>query len=128
VSRPGYRRKRLRYRCNGSVDLEAHTQHWVGFTWQAGPWQVIQEGPWGEIQVWASSEAEGRRVISHVHAIAGWPAQAIAEGQFKVRTTSDTRVGKPGTCHVRMIPDGWAVTTREGPSGPSDFVGLIPEP
>jgi hypothetical protein len=65
-------RKQFRYRDPSLKDLAEHVEHWKDFEWESGPWMVISEGlPWGKPQVWAKSEAEGRRVLTHAAQIAG---------------------------------------------------------
>lgn len=66
------KRKGLAYRDQGGAPLEAHSAHWADFSWRAGPVQVVSTGlAWGEPQVWAETEAEGRRVLAHAAAISG---------------------------------------------------------
>ena len=116
------RKKQLSYRCKGSVDLVAHTEHWREFEYQAGPVQVTYTGAWGQLQVWASTEAEAQRVIDHVMAIAGWSAAEQDAGEWGVTTVSGARWGAPGTCRLRRHGRGFAVRTREGPDGPPLYI------
>lgn len=120
---PGAQRvKRLTYRVAGAVDLEAHTEHWRDFVWEAGPIQVSCVGRWGVIQVWASTEAEARRVIAHALAISGWPQADLDAAEFGVRTVSASGYGVPGTCRLKRSGRGYAVRTRAGRDGPSEMV------
>jgi hypothetical protein len=65
-------RKGFRYRDPSLKPLEDHRTHWADFTWKSGPFMVISDGlDWGRPQVWAESEAEGKRVIAHAATIAG---------------------------------------------------------
>jgi hypothetical protein len=65
-------RKEFRYRDPSLKDLAEHVEHWKDYEWESGPWMVISEGlPWGKPQVWAKSEEEGRRVLTHAAQIAG---------------------------------------------------------
>jgi hypothetical protein len=65
-------RKAFRYRDPSLKDLEEHREHWKDFEWESGPWMVISDGLlWGKPRVWAKSEAEGRRVLTHAAQIAG---------------------------------------------------------
>ncbi|MDI9407154.1 MAG: hypothetical protein QM522_10665 [Chitinophagaceae bacterium] len=65
-------RKVFRYRDPSLKDLEEHREHWKDFEWESGPWMVISEGlVWGKPQVWAKSEAEGKRVLTHAAQISG---------------------------------------------------------
>lgn len=114
--------KRLSYRVQGSTTQAAQAAHWEGFTWSGGPWQVVYRGPWGSWQVWASSEAEGRRVLKHACSAAGvdpedpagaWWVAEVAHPRFQRVTTykTATKYGLP------------VVTVRDGPSG-SPLIGL----
>lgn len=110
-------RKVFRYRDQAGASLEAHTEHWRGFEWDAGPVCVIHKGaPWGVPQVWAASAAEGKRVIRHAAAIAG--INPDEDGQWVVTGTLDPRYGKQGRMLVKGLADGAiSVTKREGPNG-----------
>lgn len=115
-------RKILRYRDQTGASLEAHTSHWTGFTWEAGPVIVIHKGaPWGVVQVWAVSISEGKRVIRHAGAIAG--IDPDNQGQWEVTGTNNPRFGRQGTMGVKVLRDGClSVTKREGSSGLPDVV------
>jgi len=110
-------RKVFRYRDQTSASLEAHTDHWRGFEWDAGPVCVIHKSAaWGVPQVWASSVDEGKRVIRHAGAIAG--INPDTEGEWVITGTLDPRYGKSGRMLVKGLQDGAvSVTKREGPSG-----------
>lgn len=65
-------RKVFRYRDPSLKELAEHRDHWRDFEWESGPWMVISEGLlWGKPQVWAKSEAEGKRVLRHAAQICG---------------------------------------------------------
>jgi hypothetical protein len=110
-------RKRFRYRDQTGASLEAHTEHWRGFIWEAGPVCVIHKGaPWGVPQVWAASAAEGQRVIRHAAAIAGINADAPAY-QWIITTSSSPRYGSPGLMAPKDLGRGAiSVTKRESPN------------
>jgi hypothetical protein len=110
-------RKVFRYRDQSGASLEAHTEHWRGFEWQAGPVCVIHKGaPWGVPQVWAASAAEGKRVIRHAAEIAGIDPDEV--GEWVVTGSLDPRYGRTGTMLVKGLKDGAiSVTKREGPNG-----------
>jgi hypothetical protein len=110
-------RKQLRYRDQTGASLEAHTDHWRDFEWQAGPVCVIHKGAaWGVPQVWAASAAEGKRVLRHAGVIAG--VDVDEEGEWVVTGTLDPRYGRTGTMLVKGLRDGAvSVTKREGSSG-----------
>ena len=110
-------RKVFRYRDQSGASLEAHTEHWRGFEWQAGPVCVIHKGaPWGVPQVWAASAAEGKRVIRHAAEIAGIDPDEV--GEWVVTGSLDPRYGRTGTMLVKGLTDGSiSVTKREGANG-----------
>lgn len=92
--------KRLSYKDPMNNSEAAHVAHWLGFEWQAGPVIVGFKGsPMGQLQVWAASEGEGRRVISHACAICGVDP-LDGEYTWNVATASNPRYGKPGTMRV----------------------------
>lgn len=116
-------RKLFRYRDQTGASLEAHTEHWAGFTWQAGPVCVIhKDAAWGTPQVWASSVGEGKRVIRHAGAIAG--IDPDQEGRWLITGSLNERIGRTGQMGVKVLRDGClSVTKREGSSGLPDVVG-----
>lgn len=111
------REKRLKYRDQIGNSLEAHTAHWANFVWQGGPYVVSHlEGPWGRVQVWASSVAEGKRVIRHAGTIAGVDPDQV--GRWEWHVVQNPRYGKPGTFRVKVLRGGYLhVTKREGTDG-----------
>jgi hypothetical protein len=109
--------KRLTYRVQGAVNLANQTAHWDGFTWSSGPWQVISDGVWGRIQVWASSPNEGKRVIRHAAAVAGVDPDDTAQAVWVVNEVTDPRYGAVRTMGLRRIRGLPCVSSRNGPSG-----------
>jgi len=110
-------RKRLRYRDLSGASLEDHTNHWRGFTWQAGPVCVIHKGAaWGVPQVWAATAAEGMRVIRHAASIAG--VDPDVSGEWVISSSSSSRYGKSGTMAPKELGGGMiSVTKRADPNG-----------
>jgi len=110
--------KKLTYRDQGTVNLDAHRAHWAGFGFQSGPWQVILSGPWGQPQVWASSPEEGRRVLRHAASIAGID-EGHPDAEWVQNLASDSRIGRPYPVTTALLDalTPW-VTSRPGPSGP----------
>jgi hypothetical protein len=110
-------RKILRYRDQTGASMEAHSAHWLGFTWQAGPVIVTHKGgAWGTVQVWAASAAEGKRVIRHAGAIAG--VDPDLDGKFEISGTNNPRYGRSGTMAPLVLPGGYiSVSKREGSNG-----------
>jgi hypothetical protein len=118
----GLLRKRLTYRSQIPVDLLEHSEHWATFIWQSGPVQVRSYGPWGQIQVWAASEAEGKRVIRHAAAISGFDPDTDPAAEWVVSSVGPGRIGRVAPMRVIQGQDGIMVTSREGPSGlPNTF-------
>jgi hypothetical protein len=122
-------RKVFGYRDPSGKELIEHRDHWVGFEFESGPWMVISKGAyWGNVKVWASSEAEGRRVIEHAAAIAGVDLQGH-EHRWIAREVMDPRYGVRLRMSVRRDTMGhvW-VTERTGPNGlPVVAVPLAPD-
>lgn len=110
-------RKVLRYRDLGGGGLQHHTDGWNGFTWQAGPVQVASYGKWGKVQVYAASEAEGRRVVNHAAGLAGYDLASDPNHRWLIGQHSGGRIGRSGTMAPKPTPDGIAVTMRENSDG-----------
>lgn len=115
-------RKVLRYRDQDGGTVEQHAAHWRGFRFQAGPVIVAAVGPWGTVQVWASSEGEGRRVIRHAAAVAGFNPDTDPDAEWIVSRCDDPRYGRVCTVEVLDTADGLAVSKRPGPSGPPEWI------
>lgn len=115
------REKRLTYRDMANAPLEAHAEHWRTFTFEGGPWKVEAIGPFGRPQVWASSEAEGKRVLRHAAAIAGWDLDG-PDVQIVADRIEDSRLGKGGTYRVAVKRGLLLVSKREGSSGAPESV------
>ena len=109
--------KRLTYRDQSGASREAHAAHWDGFEFDAGPVIVACVGDWGTLQVWAASEAEGRRVIGHAASIAGLPVNDPEEAEWIVTASSNPRYGKGGRFRVATCWGVPVVTKRPGPNG-----------
>lgn len=110
-------RKVLSYRDDSGSDQAAHVAHWEGFRWQTGPVIVASVGPWGTVQVWASSAAEGKRVIRHAANIAGFDPDDSAVGEWIVTTSGNPRYGRSAEVGVKIRAGVPYVTKREGPNG-----------
>ena len=119
----GRRGKRLTYRDQSGASLEAHTAHWLGFEWQGGPAIVAAIGPWGTVKVWAASHAEGKRVIRHAAAIAGFDPDG-EEGRWILTTDSSGRSDAVRPFKARQLKYGISVSKRPGPSGFPEYVDL----
>jgi hypothetical protein len=109
--------KRLTYRDITGSSAQAHAAHWEGFTFQGGPWVCCFRGPWGQVQVWASSPEEGRRVCLHALMGGGW-SERIWEGEFTSNLAAPGRNGRTRQMKVLTGFDKVAVSKRNGPSGP----------
>ena len=109
--------KRISYRDQGNTSQAGHQAHWAGFEWDAGDVIVSYCGDWGEVQVWASNEAEGRRVIGHACSIANIPTTGPNVGEWVVTTARPGRNGQPGRFVVPTIGPYALVSRRNGPSG-----------
>lgn len=109
--------KRLSYRDQTGSSQAVHQAHWAGFEWAAGRTVVSYCGSWGEVQVWASTEPEGRRVILHACDVAGIPTSGVAAGEWVVTEAKVGRNGQPGQFIVPSLNGVALVSKRDGPSG-----------
>lgn len=108
-------RKRFRYRSITGNDLGAVVDHWKDFVFEGGPYRVRWiGGTWGAPEVWAASEAEGKRVIQHAAAEAGF--DPFENGRWSTRVSSSTRRGVPGTMRVDTTKGFYWITARDGSS------------
>jgi hypothetical protein len=110
-------RKVLSYRDQGGASQEAHRAHWEGFRWNTGAVIVASVGPWGCCQVWASSEAEGKRVVRHAAAIGGWDPDDATVGRWIVTSSASDRYGREAEVGVKVRRGVPWISKRDGPSG-----------
>lgn len=110
-------RKILSYWDGTGASQEAVRAHWAGFTWTTGPVIVASVGPWGTCQVWASSEAEGKRVIRHAGSQGGWDPDDSDVGEWIVTGPRSSRYGSRATVQVKQRRGVLWVSKRDGPSG-----------
>ena len=112
-------KKMFKYFDQTGKSLEDHSAHWKDFTWQAGDVVVSAYGTvLGKPQVWAASEAEGRRVIEHAASIAGVD---LSGADWQVKTAQNPRYGLPGLMRVKDYGGYLWVTKRPDPSGPPEL-------
>jgi len=116
-------RKTLTYRDQSGQTLETHTNHWRNFTWEAGPVIVAHQGaPWGQVQVWAKTAAEGKRVIRHAGEVAGVDPDTV--GEWYIWSSGSSRYGKQGLMAPKELGGGAiSVTMRAGPNGLPEVIG-----
>ena len=106
-------RKRLRYRSVSSNDLGTVVDHWKDFVWSGGPYRVRWSGgAWGTVEVWAASESEGKRVIQHAAAEAGF--SPLEDGRWSTRLTRSSRLGVSSTMRVDTTKGFYWITARDG--------------
>ena len=113
----GLRRKRLSYTSPAGGTLADHTAHWKGFTFSGGPVIVRCRGPMGIVQVWAATEAEGRRVVAHAAAISGVTLTGNPDVEWFVGRDSSGRSGTTRTFKTADTALGIEVSVRQGPLG-----------
>lgn len=123
----GPRLKRLTYRDQGSATLEEHAAHWEGFTFTSGPVRVVLSGRWGQPQVWASTEAEGKRVLLHAAAIAGYDPTTDPTAQWEIADGSARGVAAGLIYGVRQLRWGPAISKRDGPTGAPEYPDVSPQ-
>ena len=108
-------RKRFRYLSVSSNDLGALVDHWKDFVWEGGPYRVRWIGKsWRTPEVWAASEAEGKRLIQHAAAEAGF--DPLEDGRWATRVSSSTRLGVRSTFRVDTTGGYYWITERDGSS------------
>jgi hypothetical protein len=113
-------RKNFRYRRQNGTDLLLHARAWWNFEWRSGSCQVMSRGlSWGRPQVWASTEAEGKRVIRWAAGLSGVNLEDPRHS-WQVNWTSDPRIGVEMDMATKILRSGepW-VTERMGADGPS---------
>jgi len=113
-------RKFLSYLVAPGVTLESLAAAWRGFSYESGRWKCVLSGPWGVIQVWASSEAEGRRVAEKALSAGGWNDRA-SEGLWSSREVSGTRWAAPRTWTTAEGNGLIGVSMRDGPNGSPNY-------
>lgn len=117
----GRRRKRLGYRDQSGASQDAHRDHWEGFTFSGGPWRVILSGAWGQPQVWASSAAEGKRVLLHAAAAAGYDPESDPTAEWQIVEVSNGRHPAGRIYGVRQTQVGPQISKRESCAGPPEY-------
>ena len=106
-------RKRFRYRSVSGNDLGAVVDHWKDFSFEGGPYRVRWIGStWRTPEVWAASEAEGKRVIQHAAAEAGF--SPLEAGRWSTRVSSSGRLGVPSSLRVDTTNGYYWITARDG--------------
>ena len=106
-------RKRVRYRSVSGIGLNALIDYWKDFQFDAGPVIVKHLGSsWGTVTVWASSIAEGKRVIRHAAGEAGIDADQV--GRWEISSSTSTRLAMPGTMKVNQSGGYYWITARDG--------------
>jgi hypothetical protein len=111
-------RKLFRYRTKSTRDVGQLSAYWEDFTWRSGPVVVFHKGAWwGTPQVWAETEAEGKRVIRFAAGEAGIdPDQA---GEWGISSSSAPRYGMSGTMRIQRFEGFPWVAKRDGPNWPN---------
>lgn len=110
-------RKILSYQDVSGTSQAATVAHWINFRWTTGPVIVAAVGVWGTVQVWASSEAEGKRVIRHAAAIAGFDPDDSSKGEWIVTASSSSRYGRTAEVGVKVRRGTPCISKRQGPDG-----------
>jgi hypothetical protein len=111
-------RKQFRYRSKSSLDIAQRSAYWEYFQWQSGDFVVRHEGAWwGNPQVWASSEEEGKRVIRFAAGEAGLDPDQV--GEWKISRSSSPRYGMSGTMKIQLYKGFPWISSRGGASYPN---------
>lgn len=114
-------RKKLTYRDRSGKSQEEHREAWRGFRWTTGPYITACQGPWGTVQVWASSHAEGERVIRKALGLGGWSPDSEPGTVWNRAEVSSPRFGRVCTVETLHTRRGLAVSMRDGPDGPPNL-------
>jgi hypothetical protein len=80
--------------------MRSMAAHWAGFSWRSGP-VIVRWAADGhpELQVWAESESEGRRVILHCLSHTGTQSDA---GEWYISFVDGKRNGVVATVRATM--------------------------
>ena len=106
-------RKRFRYRSVSGNDLGTIVDHWKDFSFEGGPYRVRWiSSTWRSPEIWAASEAEGKRVIQHAATEAGF--SPLETGRWSTRLSGSGRQGVPGTMRIDTTKGFYWITARDG--------------
>ena len=106
-------RKRFRYRSTSGLGLGEIVDYWKDFTFESGPYRVRHTGSsWGNLEVWASSEDEGKRVIRHAAGEAGIDPDQV--GRWSTRRSDSARLGVSDTMKIDTTGGYYWITSRDG--------------
>jgi hypothetical protein len=111
-------RKLFRYRTKSTRDVGQLSAYWEDFTWQSGPVVVShQRSWWGDPQVWASTEEEGKRVIRFAAGEAGIDPDQV--GEWRISSSRSPRYGMSGTMRIQRFEGFPWVAKRDGADWPN---------
>lgn len=106
-------RKRLRYRSSSGIGRDALVDHWKDFSFTSGAVRVVHTGySWGSPSVWAVDADEGKRVLRHAAAEAGFDPDQV--GRWKVGGSDNPRLGVSDTMNVDTTGGYYWITERDG--------------
>ena len=109
-------RKRLRYRSVSGIGLGELVDYWKDFTFTGGSVRVRHVGSsWGTVEVWAITEAEGKRVILHAAGEAGVDPNQV--GRWSTRRSDSSRLGVSLPMSVDTTGGYYWITERDGSDG-----------
>jgi len=109
-------RKLFRYRSKSARTADELQIYWRDFVWEAGDVVVTHKGSWwGNPQVWAASEEEGKRVLRFAAGEAGIDPDQV--GEWRVGSSRSPRYGMSGRMRLEEHQGERWVTRRDGPSG-----------
>ena len=117
-------RKRFRYRSQSGIGLGELIDYWKDFTVESGPYRVRHTGAnWGNLEVWAATEDEGKRVIRHAGGEAGIDPDQV--GRWSTRRSDSARLGVPASMKVDTTGGYYWITARDGSNNRPE-IGLLP--
>ena len=109
-------RKRFRYRSQSGIGLGELIDYWKNFTFESGSVVVGHVGSsWGNPQVWATTEDEGKRVIRHAAGEAGIDPDQV--GRWTISSSSSSRYGVSSSMSVDTTGGYYWITSRDGSNG-----------
>jgi hypothetical protein len=119
-------RKRFRYRSSSGLGLGEIVDYWKDFTFESGSVVVGHTGStWGNPQVWAATEEEGKRVIRHAAGEAGIDPDQV--GRWAIGSSRSSRYGVSATMRVDTTGGYYWITSRDGSDG-RPIVAQLPNP
>lgn len=114
-------RKKFTYRDISGRTAQQIKDDWQHYHYLAGPYVCKWHGRWGQVQVWAKDEYDGRRMLRRALTIGGWSEEDMARGVFTCKRANSERNGRFVTMRVAEGRGMIGVSKRPGPNGSPSF-------